>query len=305
MRRIALLSVMTFLAACGGSSSSGASGFIRVANLAPGVPSIDFCIAPTGGTVSAPVMSSSGSPEGIKYDLPGSSTAAGTKQVSKYFGYAPGTYDVKIMSTAAGGSCANPVATITGVTITDGGYKTIALEGIEGGQTVSGVSAALTARAFTDEVSVPSTSVALRFVNAGVQPVSATAFAPGLAFNIGYLAGTAYTSLFGNLAFPGIATGGVVDANGYLVIPSSGLPSSLTLSVCVYPFTPTNPPPVAAMCTTATVPAGSVQGGIVASAYLIGVEDGNPANAGALFCGDTLNGVLQFFGNYSACTSKL
>jgi hypothetical protein len=306
MRKVALLTVLALFTACGSSSSPTPTGYIRVANLAPGVAAIDFCIAPTGGAYSTGVMAAAGSTEGIIYDVPASTPVAGLKQMSKYFPYAAGTYSIKIKSNAPGGSCDNAVATVASVTLTDGGYKTIALQGITDAAGLT----PLTANVFTDEVSVVTTSVALRFVNGSLlfSPPGATGiYTPGAALDIGYMAGTTYVKLFGNLAYPGTAAAipGGVDANGYLTIPSGNLPAALTLTVCAAGVTPPN----TLACRSVDVPAGSVKGGIVASGYLIGVTSfatSVPSTPGALFCGDVTDGsTVVYFDNYSACSSKL
>lgn len=304
---LAAILVAVTTAACGSSSGSTPTGYIRVANLAPDTASIDFCVGTVGGTLSAPVMAGAGSPEGIIYDAPASSTTAGLKQMSKYFGYAPGTYTVAIKSNAAGGSCASPLASAT-VTVTDGGYGTVTFNGKNGA-----ANAAHSANAFVDEVSVGMTSVALRFVNAGllyndlIPPGPFYTAAPPV--DIGYLSGTTYTKLFSAVTYPGkaAAVAGGVDANGYLTIPTSGLPSPLTLTVCQAGVTPPDP---YQRCSSASIPTASVQGGIVASAYIAGIASTDPvtvpSTAGALFCGDVTGGsTIAAFGNYSACTSKL
>ena len=294
MRKIALLAVVALAAACGDSSTPG-NGYIRVANLAPGVPSIDFCVAPSGGTYSSPVMNAAGSAGGLIYDIPASSQTAGLQQVSKYFAYGAGSYDSKVKLNAPGGSCDSPIATLTNVSVAEGAYKMLVLVG----STETGTAAPLRLVAFTDETTVASTSVAIRFINAGLlQPAP---YSAGIALDIGILAGTVYTKIFDNIAYPSTATPlvGGVDANGFAIIPAGGLPpGALELTVCAHGVTPPNP----LACQSATVPAGQITGGIVATAFVAGIA---PSPAGALFCGDSLNGVIQAFGNYSACTSSL
>ena len=301
MRRIALLSVVTFLAACGESSNTPGNGYLRVANLAPGptvnagAADIDFCIAPTGGTYSAPVMAAAGSPEGIVYG--GTGLSIGLKQMSKYFAYGAGTYDIKVMNKAAGGSCASPLATITGVSLTEGGYRTIAFVG--GNPTASTAPAAFALVAFTDKVTVATTQVAIRFMNAGLMP--GAQLSPGPTLDIGISsATTANVVIFPSVAYPGkSAASSTIDANGYAVLTANTLPpGNLALNICAAGVPPPSP-----FCGSANITAGQITGGIVATAYLIGQAQ---LSSGALFCGDVTNGnALQQFGNFSSCTSAL
>ncbi len=306
MRKIALIAVVAFAAACG-SSSSTPMGYIRVANLAPDVAGIDFCVATTGGTYSAPVMANAGSAAGLKYDV-GAAAYPGLKQMSKYFGYGPGTYDIKIMSTASGGSCANPLATLTGVTLADGGYKTI---GFVGAQSTGGADAApFAAVAFTDEVSVSSSAVAIRFTNDTLTPTGQAdpMFFKGISWNVGLSRAGGSTALFTEIAYPRTArSGALVDANGYAIIPTATLPSgNLTLYVCPFPFTPeTVVSPYS--CGTFTVTGAQISGGIIASAYMIGGVGMTtpPYSQTALFCGDVVSGQVSSDGNYSTCVAGL
>jgi Domain of unknown function (DUF4397) len=306
MRKIALLSLMVFAAACGSSDPAPVNGYIRVANLAPDAPAVDFCVASSGGTDSAPVMAAKNAANGLVYDTPGSSATAGSKQISAYFAYPAGTYIIKIFLKADGGSCANPLATASNVVINGGDYKTIALEGYTNAPANLVPHAA---NVFTDEVSVATTAVALRFVNASLLYVTAQqTYTPGPNLDIGFTAGGLYTKLFSNLAYPGVAAAspGGVDANGYLTIPSTGLPSTISLTVCQAGVAPPSP-----VCASTSVPPGQIQGGIVATAYLIGPTDVPPAAdsrvSGALLCGDVVSGttIVPSAGNYSACTSSL
>jgi hypothetical protein len=299
MRKIALLAVVAFAAACGDSSSSGGgTGYIRVANLAPtatpgvGAVDIDFCVAPSGGTYSAPVMAGALSPEGVVYG--GTGVTIGGKQMTKYFGYAAGTYDIKVKDRAAAGNCTTALATLTGVTLGDGGYKTIAFVGGAGS-----TSAPYALVAFTDEVSVATTAVGIRFVNASVLP--GTTVSPGPALDIGISSATVPNQvIFPAVAYPAkAAAGGLVDANGYAVLTASTLPTgALTLNICAAGVSPPSP-----YCGSAGIPSGQITGGIIASVYVIG-EAG--LSSSALFCGDVLNGsAIQAAGNYSTCTSAL
>jgi hypothetical protein len=215
------------------------------------------------------------------------------------------------MSTALGGSCAAGAALASGsVTLTDGGYKTVALVGSAG--SVGPTAAPFAVTSFTDEVSVASTSVAIRFANQTLTPTGlpVPAFVAGIPWNIGLTIPGGYSSLFTNIAYPGIAEvlpGGKVDANGYVILPTSQIPSgSLSLFVCPYPFDPSTLP-APNQCGSFTVTSAQITGGIVASAYMIGgigMTSGTYKQT-ALFCGDVVSGQITSDGNYSACTAAL
>ncbi len=310
MRKIALLAVVAFAAACGGSSSTP-TGYLRVANLSPDLAGMDFCITAAGGTISAPVMASVGNATGLLYDVGTAGARAGLKQMSRYFGYAPGTYTVTIMSTAPGGSCAAGSAVASGsVTLTDGGYKTVALVGSAG--TVASGAVPFTVTSFTDEVSVATTSVAIRFSNQTLLPTgqSVPAFIAGIPWNIGLTIPGGHTSLFTNIAYPGIAEvlpGGKVDPQGYVTLSTSEIPAgSLSLYVCPTPFDPATVV-LPYRCGSFLVPAGQIKGGTIASAYMIGgagITSGTYTQTG-LFCGDVTSGQIASDGNYSACTAAI
>jgi hypothetical protein len=293
MRKIALLAVVAFAAACGSSSSTPGTGYLRVANLAPDVPTIDFCVRISGTTTwSAPVMAGVSATAGIVYG--GAGAQAGLLQMSKYFPYEAGTYDVAVFNKALlGASCANPQKTLSNLSLGDGTYKLVALVGIPAGTGTAATAEKLVA--FTDMAAAPAGKAAVRVVNAGILAIPSTTPDVLPAFDLGITVSTVYTKIFGNVAYPTFAATGV-DANGYAALDPAGLPSSgLSLTVCV----PAGSTPTTGQCQSTLVPPGSITANIVASVYVIGKA---PLAPGALFCGDTTPAAVP---NYSACTSAL
>jgi hypothetical protein len=300
MRKIALLAVVAFAAACGSSSSPG-TGYIRVANLAPTAPgapatAMDFCVRVSGTTTwSAPVMLGAGAAGGLIYG--GTGAVAGLLHMSKYFPYEAGTYDVAIFNkTLLGASCANPQKTISNVTLADGGYKLIALVGIPAGAGTTATAENLVA--FTDEATAAAGKAAVRVMNMGILALPGSTPDVLPAFDLGITtASTGYVKVFGNVSYPTFAaTGG--DANGYATLDPAGLPATgLSLTVCVPAGT--NPATNPTGCRSTLVPNGSITPNIVASVYVIGYAG---VGSNALFCGDTTPAAVP---NYSACTSTL
>ena len=272
MRKIALVVAVTFLAACGGSSSStpAGTGYLRVANLSPDLGALDFCVAASGTTTfTGPVMAAAGAASGLV------AAADGSKAVSKYFAYTAGTYDVRVIASVSGATYSTPLLTATGVSLGDGVYKLVAAVGATG---VTGAPHALVS--FTDEATVASNRVAIRFVNAGLLQIPPSAPSPLPGLNIGFTIGTVYTGVFTNVAYPGKGpAGGLVDANGYATVDPTGLAAGTKITSCLYPDVPP-----AVTCASLPLPTGySITGGTVSSAYVIGYA-GVPPNA--LLCGD-------------------
>jgi hypothetical protein len=283
MRKIALLAVIAFAAACGDSSTTDpGTGYLRVGNLSPDLGPFDFCVAPTGTTTyTGPVMAAAGANGGLVFG------GSGQASVSKYFAYTAGTYDVKLV--AIGGSCSSTaLLTRTGLSLGDGAYKLLAAVGFTGSTTAPH---ALTT--FTDETTVAAGSVAIRFANVGILP--GATFGPLPAIDVGVTIANVYSKIFTNVAYPGVAASGV-DANGYAVVPASNFTGSVDLTVCPNPLTPAS-----GFCQSTTVPAGSITGGVVATAYVIGVA-GTPPNA--LLCGDNTPPPAAGY-QFSLCTTAL
>jgi len=287
MRRIALLSTVALLAACGDSSTPAGTGYLRVANLSPDLGALDFCVAPTGTTTfTGPAMAGAGpgGAAGLVFGLDGS------RAISKYFSYTAGTYDVRVVASTTGANCSTPLLTLTGVSLDGGVYKLVAAVGATG---VTGAAHALVS--FTDETTVASNRVAIRFVNAGLLAIPGSAPSPLPPLNIGFTVGTTYNGVFTNVAYPG--KGAVVppvDANGYATVDPAGLPSGVQITACLSPATsgPT--------CASTPLPSGTViSGGTVASAYVVGYAGAAP---NSLLCGDNQTPIAGF--PYSLCIAQ-
>lgn len=301
MRRIALLTAVAVLAACGDSSSSG-TGYLRVANLSPDLGALDFCVRPTGGTYGSPVMASVPTPTGGSGSLGAAglvaadATTEGGLAVSRYFSYTEGTYDVAIyQKDLLGASCANPLLTASSVSLGAGVYKLVAAVGKTG---AAGAGHALVT--FTDEKTVSSSNVLIRFVNAGIATLDGSAFFALPAIDVGVTTASAgYQAIFTNVLYPGkAATVAPVDANGYATLPAANFSGAVDLTVC-----PTGLTPASLQCQSTSVPAGAITGGVVASAYVVGVA-GFPPNS--LLCGDntTIPPIGGVTWPYSACTTN-
>jgi len=293
MRRIALLSTVAFLAACGGSSSSSGTGYLRVANLSADLGALDFCVATAGGTFGSPVMAGAGTMAASGL-VRASSLNEGALAVSKYFSYPAGTYDVRVFSmTQVGSSCASPLLTATNVSLGNGVYKLIAAVGMTG---ATGAPHSLAT--FTDEATVATGNVAIRFANTGIlalpgaTPVALPPIDVGV---IPAVTGATYTLIFGNVAYPGVAAGGIVDTNGYAIVPAAGFAAGAALWVCSAGVAPPSP-----ACQATTVAAGVIAGGTVATAYVIGLAGVAP---NALLCGDNQAPPVVGY-PYSMCTTN-
>jgi len=290
MRRIALLSTVAFLAACGGSSSTP-QAFLRVGNLSPDLGPLDFCVRLNGTTTwSDPVMLTAGATSGLVYD--GGALVTGALQVSRYFQYAAGTYDVAVFQ-KTGGSCASPTATLTGVSLGSGVHKLVAAVGHAASTTAPHALVS-----FTDETTVTTGNVAIRFANTGILALPAAAPAPLPAIDVGVTtASTGYQVIFSNVAYPATAAQtATVNANGYATVPAASFAGAVQLTVC-----PTGLTPASGFCQSTNVAAGLITAGSVATAYVIGLA-GVPPNS--LLCGDNTAPPTAGY-NYSLCLTKL
>lgn len=274
MRRIALLSTVALLAACGGSSSSPGTTYIRLAHLSFGAPAVDFCWAPQGTTTFAgPAMRGAGDAAGLTY-----------AEVSRYFTLDAGAYTVRLVPFATA-SCATAVPGVADVAVTaaSGGYYTVAAAGIVG--QAAPLNAQL--KAFTDAHTPDPAKVIIRFLNA----------LPGSpALDLGTGTPAAFAPIFSNLAYLALATPTApVDVNGYASVAPAGFTGTVILTTCLHGL-----PVSAQTCpTSVTLPSSisaSITGGTVASAFLIAAT----ATTGELLlCGDSTGTVPGT--NLSAC----
>jgi hypothetical protein len=276
MRKIALIAVVAFAAACGSSSTSTPTGYLRVGNMSFGSPELDFCVATSpGGTFAGPVMRGAGSVV--------TGTALPYEFVSKYFAYAAGAYTVRVVPYAAN-SCTTAVPGIADATVNvaDGGYYTVAVAGFIGQPAPANAQL----KSFTDVATPDSTKVIIRFVNA----------LPGLpAVDIGTGLPTAFTPIFSNLSYLGLATQtAVVNSLGYAVVSPAGFTPPVILTTCLNGLPPSAQTCPSSVTLTPTQAAG-IQAGTVASAFLVPT-----LTAGELLlCGDSAGTVPN--SNWSAC----
>jgi hypothetical protein len=270
----AVLAFVIATSGCGSDSSAPAQGYIRLAHLAFGAPAVDFCWAPQGSTsYTGPAMKGAGDAAGVTY-----------AEASKYFNLGAGTYTVRLVPFAAN-SCAAAVPGVTDlqVTVAAGGYYTVAAATL--------LPSGIQLKAFTDDATPDPTKVIIRFVNA----------VPGSpAVDIGTGAPTAFSPIFSNLVYLGIATqAGVVDANGYALVPAAGFTGTVILTTCLHGVTPS-----ALTCpASVTLPSnvsGTITNGTVASAFAILLNpQANPPTGQLLLCGDSTGTVPGT--NLSAC----
>jgi hypothetical protein len=285
MRRIAVLSMVTLLAACGSSDSGPGTGYIRFGNLSPDLVAagagIDFCIVASGGSFSGAtgVLASLG-PTGATGLVFGGTTAAGSKALSIYFGYTAGSYDVRAYAVSLpGSSCANPLLSGT-VTVGSGGYATVAAIGLT--NMTGAATGGRAIRSYTDTSTVGSTQVAARFLNAGFLAIPGAPLAVLPSFSIYSQIPGGYAPVVTNVAYPGVGAGPAVDANGYVVATPADF-AAATLFNCPYPYTPATVV-APATCTTQALPGSVSQGaGVIATAFVINYYGATPA---ALFCVD-------------------
>jgi len=301
MRRIALLSTVALLAACGDSSTSPGTGSLRVANLSPDLVSagagIDFCIVPTGGSFAGKtgVVASFGltGAQGLIFG----GTSDGSAAVSKYFPYSAGTYDVRVIGVGLSGStCETPLLSLNGVVINGDTKVTV---GAIGHLPLTGPSTGGHAlRAWTDTATVAAGKVAARFINTGFLSLG-TALVVLPAYDIVSATAGGNNVLLANIAYPGPGTGTSVDANGYIVADPSIL-TGATLYACATGNKPPDP-----RCATFALPAGF--GNVankVASVFNVGtavIPPGTPTPPLAILCGDNEPDLGV---PYSACVGQ-
>jgi hypothetical protein len=298
MRRIALLSTVALLAACGGSTGTGN---LRVANLAPDLVAagagIDFCIVPTGGSFAGKtgVMASVGTTGAAGLIYGGTST--GSVAVSKYFPYSAGNYDVRVIGVGLlGSTCENPLLSLNGVVINGDTSVTV---GAIGHLPLTGAATGGHAlRAWTDTATVATGKVAARFINTGFLSLG-TALVVLPVYDIVQALAGGNNVLLSNIAYPGPGTGAQVDANGYIVADPSIL-TGATLYACSAGIRPPDP-----RCAPFALPAGfGSVANKVASVFNVGsavVPPGTPTPPLAILCGDNEPALPV---PYSACVGQ-
>jgi hypothetical protein len=235
-------------------------------------------------------MAGTGGTAGLVFD--GGTGVDGAYQVSRYFPYDAGNYDVAIYQKALlGASCSNPLLTATNISLGAGVQKLLAVVGYVG--SIAAPPALVT---FTDETTVTAGNVAIRFVQAGFLSVPQPGPFPPIDVGI-TTASTGYLLIFSNIAYPGKAPASTfVDVNGYATFPAASFVGAVQLTACLAGFTPATSP--AGFCQSTSVPAGLITENVVVGAYRIGLEFG-PSNM--LYCAENVPPPAA----YSLCSTRL
>jgi hypothetical protein len=277
MRKIALLAVVAFAAACGSSSSTPA-GSLRVGNVSIGLAgasvAVDFCYAPsaTPTVFSGPVMKGVSSTLGLPYSY-----------VSRYFSLPADTYKIRVVPFAAN-SCATAAAGVAdiNVVVADGVAYTVLAAGIPAS------TPALQLKAFTDINSPDAAKVIIRFMNVLTDQT---------AFDIGTGTADAFNKIFDNLVWLGLPTATPpVDARGYASVNPSSFVYPVSLTTCFHGALPSALTCPSTVALSQSDVAG-IKGGTIASAYLVPTLVGGGE---LVLCGDTTAPI----DNYSACVVR-
>jgi len=184
---------------------------VRVAHLAPDVPAVDVCLAPTGGAFSgAGILRRLNVTTGLVYP-----------QVTAYLDLPIASYTVRLVAAAAT-DCGTPAVPDTpSIVVVDNLYATIGALGDltvppnpdggapEGGTGDAGTPPSFGLKVFADNhaAPIPAGNVNLRFIHAS----------PGTAaVDVGLGSGGSFVPLFANVAFGNIGVGVGIDPNGYV-----------------------------------------------------------------------------------------
>jgi hypothetical protein len=196
---------------------------VRVANLAPDIPALDFCFALQGtGNWIGPQMKAMGETGGIAYGNP-------ARQVGKYAGLIATAWDVRIVVPNAA-DCSAPITPDGAMVVGTNGWYTVAVTGL-----ATSTSAPHAIYTWSDDDVAPPGQVKLRFVNAAM--ASATAPSPPLDGGTGSPTGlpTPFRPVFPSVLFPGPASPSTtVDANGYATFaPADLVPGTTVFTACL------------------------------------------------------------------------
>jgi hypothetical protein len=189
-------------------------GAVRVANLAPDIPALDFCFALQGtGNWLGPQMKAMGETGGIVYGNP-------ARQVGKYASIVAAPYDVRIVVPNAA-DCSAPITPDGTMFVGTNGWYTVAVTGLG-----TSTSAPHSVYTWSDDNVAPPGQTKLRFVNAAM--ASATAASPPLDGGTG--APAAFRPAFPSVLFPGpAAPSTTVDGNGYVTFAPADLVAGTTV----------------------------------------------------------------------------
>lgn len=164
---------------------------VRIAHLSPDAPAVDVCVKPKGtATFVGPVLKGSG---------------LAFPQITKYLELPPGEYTARLVAAGAT-SCDTSLASLPDYDLPKleaGTWATAAALG-----EVGSTPATFTVKPFVDSHGAPASGkIAIRFVHASPNTP---------AVDVGVGEGSAFTKVWGNVAFQsfGAATG--ADANGFL-----------------------------------------------------------------------------------------
>jgi hypothetical protein len=235
---------------------------IRVAHLSPDAPAVDVCVKPHSSSTwpATPLLASLGTAAGLSYP-----------QVTTYVNLAATAYDVRIVAAPATSCTTGVVPDTTNVTIPAAVHATVAATG---DLTVAGSDPGFALKVYVDETTVASGSGSLRFIHASPSTP---------AVDVGTLSGSTFSAIFSDVAFGTVAaSGGGIDANGYLVTtPLSGV----ELAARAHGST----------ANALTVSGVSLAAGEIATAFAIGGKTGQSTNPlQVLLCDDSAapTGVL-------------
>ncbi len=260
----------------GDAATPEPQAYIRLAQWAPDLPAADVCVTQSGagwvGQLPQLAQIVADADGGAVGD--GGTPSIAFPQVTSYLIIPPGTYDVRLVA-AGSADCGTGLVDLTGATIAQNTYTTIAAMGEAvpvGGDQM------LKLAAFPDEVTAPAGQIALRFVNAS--PSQALTPAD---LGTGSLAGTGgpWAPLFAGVVFgqtgaSAVDAGAAVDGSGYIAINPL---QTATISAHA-----------SASATDATVAANDVSiaaGSATTIALVNGVSNGQAASAVKLLqCGD-------------------
>jgi hypothetical protein len=181
--------------------------FVRVADWAPDAPSggFDFCLRVEGSsTWTGPLLGAA---------------AVSFPNVGAYLGVQPGTYDLQLVDGGTTDCTTGVIPTTMGLSaLTLGSHTTLALLG---DVHATDNDASLKVFAFSDDSAVPSSDVAVRFLNA-IPSVASVDMGEGNAASANFVPWFTFAQ-FGTLAQQ-LADGGSVDPNGYgRLSPVSGV----------------------------------------------------------------------------------
>ncbi|MFO0606999.1 MAG: DUF4397 domain-containing protein [Polyangiales bacterium] len=226
---------------------------VRVAHLSPGAPAVDFCVRPSSATSWAgvrPTLGSLGGAPSISY-----------LQMTRYLALDAGAYTARLVAPGS----ANCDASLAGLpdyplpALAGGTRATVAAVGVVGDTGAT----AFRLQPYVDEALATSSQLKVRFVHASPGTPAVDVGIPG--------AGTEFTTVFGNVAFPAAAT-------PYFTSPA---PLNATLAVRVAGA------PTAADLYPLTLPGVSLPLGSTSSVFAVGRLGNAATPLGALICNDT------------------